>query len=240
MKSSFINFRWKNYNFSPTFLPSLAFLSLFFILINLGIWQIHRGIEKKRIEMLFSKENQLAPIYLNQLNTVTNEKIYSSILAEGQFDNAHSFLLDNKIYQHQIGYEVLTPFILKKNHATILVNRGWIPQGYTRNTLPFIKAIVGNVLIQGLLFWPKKTFSFKITPEKNWPQRIQILTPQFLNQQGLKPFIIVIDKKSIYSFIPIWKPSYLQARRHFAYACQWFALSLTLIIAFCITQTHRL
>ncbi|MES2142739.1 MAG: SURF1 family protein [Pseudomonadota bacterium] len=239
MRKKFAKLRIKNYFFSPKLLPCLVFFILFPLLISLGLWQIHRGKEKQLIQLQILKQRQATPIYLNQLATVAKEKIYTTVLAEGHFDNTHTFLLDNKVYQQQIGYEVLTPFIPKNSHAAILVNRGWIPQGQSRENLPLIKPIERNLTIEGLLIWPQKTFSFKTIVEKKWPQRIQTLTAKFLNQQQFKPFLIVLDKQHPYGFTPLWRPIILPASRHYAYACQWFALSLTLLIAFFTSQFAR-
>jgi surfeit locus 1 family protein len=240
MRKKIINFRVKNYCFSASVLPIVTFFTLFILLINLGIWQIHRGDEKKRIQMEFSQRQNASPIDLNYIVPVSISKNYFSVLAEGYFDNKHNFLLDNKIYQHQIGYEVLTPFILKNSAHVILVNRGWISQGQNRKTLPFIKAAKGNVTIEGLIVWPTKTFSFKAVAENNWPQRIQTLDPKFLSQKHLQPFIIVVNTLQPYGFIPLWKAVTLQASRHYAYAVQWFSLSVTLLIAFFISHISRL
>ena len=239
MRKKFTRLQIKNYVFSPKLLPCLTFCILFPLLILLGLWQIHRGEEKQHMQLQFLKQRQATPIYLNQLTTVTKKKVYRPILAEGYFDNQHTFLLDNKIYQQQVGYEVLTPFITKNSHAAILVNRGWIPQGKNRKILPRIKPVQGNLIIEGLLIWPQKTFTLKPVIEKEWPQRIQVLTEKFLKQQRFKPFLIVLDKQHPYGFIPLWRPIILSASRHYAYACQWFALSLTLLIAFFISQFAR-
>lgn len=236
-KKPIIGFRIKNYYFLPKLLPSLAFLSLFPFLISLGLWQIQRGQEKIRIQQIFEKR-QTQTINLNKIKIVTKDKIYSPIVIEGKFDGRHNFLLDNKIYQHRVGYEILTPFIPQNSSVAILVNRGWIPQEKNRKILPLIKTMEGNLKIEGLLIWPEKTFHFKTNPEKKWPKRIQTITPQFLQQQQLKPFLIVLDKKYPYGFIPLWKPIVLSASRHYGYAFQWFSLSLTLLISFFITQTH--
>jgi surfeit locus 1 family protein len=241
MEKPFIKLSIKNYSFSCTFFPILVFLGLFLLLINLGIWQLQRGKEKQAIQQQFTARSHNKAIVLNQATAINASQKYSPVILLGHFDNQHTYLLDNKIYQHQIGYEVLTPFILKYGTSTILVNRGWIPQGKSRNSLPFIKPIQGNMTIQGLLVWPQKTFSFKTTAETQWPRRIQILTPEFLSQQKLKPFIVIINKTGFpYGFTCLWQPMTLSPSRHYAYALQWFSLSLLLVIAFFITHIHAL
>ncbi len=239
MKKPIIKFRLKNYYFTLYSLSSLVFISLFVLLIYLGIWQIHRAIEKRDLKMQFLAQQQANPILLNRLKKISSDQTYLSVIAEGHFDNKHSYLLDNKIYKHQIGYEVLTPFILKNNPNTILVNRGWIPQGPSRKKLPNIKSVIEDILIEGVLFRPQKTFHFKTITEEKWPQRLSALTPGFLNKKHLPPFIVVLNKPGAYSFIPLWQPIILPASRHYAYACQWFGLSLTLLIAFFMSQLTR-
>jgi surfeit locus 1 family protein len=240
MQTVILNFRIKNYYFSTRLLPFLVFISLFSLLISLGCWQVHRGDAKQQRQVQFSRQQQAKPIHLNSRTTLTHKQVYSPIIAEGHFDNKHSFLLDNKSYHYQIGYEVLTPFILRDGVTAILVNRGWIPLGQNRNTLPLVKPIRGNVTIKGLLLWPQKTFTLAQIVEKKWPRRLQTLTPEFLQQSHFKPFIVVIDKPQAYSFIPLWRLlASLPASRHYGYALQWFALSVTLCIAFFLTHTVR-
>ncbi len=239
MKKPIIAFRVQNYYFSAAILPIFTVLTLFLLLISLGIWQIQRGNEKKMTQVSLAQQQHAAPIDLNQISTFCIKPNYSPALATGHFDNRHNFLLDNKHYNHRIGYEVLTPFIFKNNTYPILVNRGWIPRGSNRQVLPFIKAINGNISIEGALVWPVKTFSFNSPSENKWPQRIQTIDPKFLSQQHLQPFIFIVDKRQLYGFIPPWRASTLRASQHYAYAFQWFSLGITLLVAFCVSHlTH--
>lgn len=229
----------KNYCFSPTLLPSIIVLLFFPLLIMLGIWQINRGYNKQHLQMLFSQRTQSTPINLNQLSEIDLSKNYFPGVSQGHFDNAHSYLLDNRIYQHKIGYEVFTPFIVKNNHNVVLVNRGWIPQGVSRKEIPKIPILKGDFTLQGLIVFPSDSFSFKQKIENHWPKVIQVVNTNFLKSKQFAPFILVINKKQVYSFYPLWQPISLPANRHYAYAFQWFVLSLTLVIAYFITHTHR-
>lgn len=230
----------KNYCFSPTLLPSIIVLFLFPLLLTLGLWQINRGATKNRIQMQFSQRSQSIPIDLNSLNSIDLEKNYFPGIMKGHFANQHSYLLDNKIKLHKIGYEVFTPFILKGSQKIILVNRGWIPQGLNRKEIPKIPILENEIIIQGLIIFPTTSFSFKQKSENSWPKRIQTINSHFLKKNQLEPFILVIDKKQPYSFIPLWRPVSLQASRHYAYAFQWLVLGLTLFIAYFSTHTRRL
>lgn len=240
MPKNHVYLRTKNYCFSPRLLPTLLVLGLLPLLVSLGFWQIHRGSEKNQIQQLFNLRSRSIAIDLNHTHAIDLTKNYASAKMQGHFDNQQIYLLDNRIYQHKIGYEVLTPFILKNSPKVILVNRGWIPQGLNRKKIPPIPLVKGKISIQGLIVFPGKNFSFKQAAEKNWPQRIQTVNPHFLHQHHLSPFLFVINTKQNYSFIPLWKPVSFLASRHYAYAFQWFGLSLTLFIAFFSTQIRRL
>ena len=210
------------------------------LLFYLGIWQIHRGDFKKHIQTVFLQRLLSAPINLNKNNGLKSEKNYSPAVMQGHFDNQHTFLLENQIYLHRVGYEILTPFKLNDGQKIILVNRGWVPQGRDRKQLPKIPTFDNQINLHGLIVFPSKIFYFKSAYEKGWPKRILSINPEFLKKNNFQPFIIVINRKSAYSFTPHWQPTVFPASRHYAYAFQWFSLSLTLLIVYFLTHIHRL
>ncbi|WP_342220375.1 SURF1 family protein [Rickettsiella endosymbiont of Miltochrista miniata] len=240
MKKNSVYIKFNNYCFAPTLFPSLVVIFLFPLLVYLGFWQIQRGDIKNHIQKIFHQRSLSTPIDLNQDNHIDLKKNYFPAVMRGHFDNQHTFLLENKIYLHQVGYEILSPFILNDRQKTILVNRGWIPQGIDRKKIPKIQSFDKEININGLIVFPNKTFSFNQAMENEWPKRILSINPDFLKKNKFQPFILIINSKQDYGFIPFWKPISLQASRHYAYAFQWFALSLTLLIAFFSTHIRRL
>ncbi|MEN9917379.1 MAG: hypothetical protein RLY40_1318 [Pseudomonadota bacterium] len=201
---------------------------------------MHRGDLKKHIQIQVSERSIAMPININKKNDLKLEKNYFPATMQGYFDNQHTFLLENKIYSHQVGYEILTPFKLNDGKKVILVNRGWVPQGKDRKQLPIIPTFSNQINLQGLIVFPNNTFSFKSPYETTWPKRIQTINPEFLKKNNFQAFIVVINTKSAYGFTPHWQPIVLSASRHYAYAFQWFGLSITLIIAFFLVHLHRL
>lgn len=227
-------------NYFSNLLPILVFLSLFSLCLRLGVWQLQRAHEKSLLQKKFTEQQHTEPILLKKNTRITTQQDYFPVSMTGYFDKQHTFFLDNKMYKHHMGYEVLTPFILKDDPHAILVNRGWIPQGQSRKNIPVLKPISGTITITGFILWPKKTFHFKEKTEQTCPQRLQVITPEFLSRQQLKPFLVVINKTGPASFINIGQTvTLLPAKRHYAYAFQWFSLSLALCIAFYTTFTRR-
>ncbi len=78
----------------------------------------------------------------------------STIIFSGKFDNEQQFLLDNRIYQDRVGYEVITPVKVAGLKKRVLVDRGWIESPPTRQILPVITSVFGSQIINGIIRIP--------------------------------------------------------------------------------------
>src|SRR5918999_5519037 len=74
--------------------------------------------------------------------------VLKRVVARGRFVDEHTVYLDNKLRRGQPGYEVVTPLRLDGMH--VLVNRGWVHAGRTRETLPEVPVPPGEVRVEGL------------------------------------------------------------------------------------------
>ena len=93
----------------------------------LGAWQLGRAEQKRSLAADFAgggpaiEWRQLPP----------GAPRYQRVQVRGHYDPAHQFLLDNMSHESVAGLQVLTPFLLDDGSA-VLVNRGWVPWGATR------------------------------------------------------------------------------------------------------------
>ena len=123
---------------NPSGKPPAAVYVVFFLslslLLSLGGWQWHRGLEKAAIEKLIgpqknSPKNQSAK---NQYTTIDRAPpnwsalAYRQVRLEGGWRTGRVFLLANRTHRGRLGYEVFSPFQLAGDGATLLVNRGWV------------------------------------------------------------------------------------------------------------------
>lgn len=225
-------------------LLSLCAFLLFCAFLSLGVWQLHRAGTKRLLLKAFSIHTQKQNLQIEDLTKTNklNDLRYFPIKITGHYDNAHHFLLDNKFYNHQLGYEVLTPFSPIGSDKFILVNRGWVPRNYVnlQNSI-----IIGEnsttQTIHGLIYIPlSKPFLLKQTPIINnpiWPlvvQAIQIDRLGMQLKQNLYPAIIWLDKNEPNGFVRDWHPIVMLPQQHLGYAVQWFALALTLLIIYIV------
>ena len=172
-------------------LLSAGFIILF---IFLGNWQLSRANEKKLLLKSFAERGLLSPLNAAQLTRDMDLRFYLAQL-HGTFDNAHTLLLDNKIQDGKIGYEVYTPFKADGLPAPILIDRGFIGLGVSRQQLPAIAPIPGKVTLKGFLNSPPRYFSYgKMTDSSrdSWPLRIEYLDAKELARHLASPIFPLV------------------------------------------------
>lgn len=225
------------YTFRPTLITSLLTMVLLSALINLGFWQLNRAEFKKLLKMQYFERSHTT-LTAEALATKQENLRYYRIHLTGRYDNEHNILLDNKIVDHKVGYELLTPFTIFGSPKVILVDRGWIPVGSSRNTLPSISPIFGeqrldgildNIPAGGLVLGKAEVFTH------TWPWRVSTIDLQEVQKQlhhNFYPYIIVNHASTVL-------PTNLKPEKHIAYAFQWFALAFTLLILFIVVSVKK-
>lgn len=221
----------------PTTLFALALLPLF---LGLGRWQLQRADQKAQAQTAFEQRENAAPQNLAQLPQ--QPESYTRVMATGLFDNAHSFLLDNRVLHGRFGYEIITPFTLRGSAQQLLVNRGWIEGDPARRQRPAIPVVEGEVQLRGYVYrdGTKMTF-FGNGQEQQWPKLVENLLVDDLQRQlgaPTYPFILRLDSDSAGALRAEWQIISMGPERHIAYAVQWFAMALTLVIAWLLMSSN--
>lgn len=216
----------------------LSLLSLVFIIIfiSLGCWQLSRAREKSDMLQQFHLRTQAAPVTAKDLEMPNDWRFYQ-VKLEGKFDDQHTILLDNKIFNGKVGYEVYTPFNAKGMNQIVLVDRGFIPVGVSRELLPAVpKAAKGTVTIHGIIATPPLYVAFGQMSENGkvqWPLRVEYIhLPQISNllNEKVYPYVVSLYPASSSALQVKWNIMTVDPNKHKGYAVQWFALALTLLI----------
>lgn len=218
---------------------ALLALILFCAFVGLGNWQLNRAQEKRNLLAAFASRTLQPPYAASSLKDDQDLRYYRASL-RGTFDNAHTFLLDNKTYQGQVGYEVYTPFIVQGLSKAILIDRGFIPLvNHRRDNLPQIKSDTSQMTLLGMLNTPPTYFAFgKMleTQAMQNPLRVQYINLGELTKQLPYPlfaYILTISPQSPMAYATEWRAIItMSPEKHTGYAVQWFALALTLLILF--------
>jgi surfeit locus 1 family protein len=224
-------------------LLALVFITLF---ICLGFWQLSRAREKTDLLESFRERTQQPAVHTSDLNTPRDWRFYP-VEMEGKFDNAHTFLLDNKTFNGKVGYEVYTPFKPKGLDMTILVDRGFIPLGVSREHLPAIpKTPKGSIKIKGILNTPPLYLAFGDFSENGkiqWPLRVEYISlAEFskLTRSDFFPYIVSLTEDSPSALQVKWQIQTVDPNKNKGYAVQWFAFALTLLIISVVLNNRAL
>jgi surfeit locus 1 family protein len=202
------------------------------LLFGLSIWQYQRGVEKQRVA---AKRLESSPEVLSAVPDNLNDFIYRNGNLSGRWLGERSFLMENRIYQGRVGYEVLTPFRLAADEKILLVNRGWVPSPEAADR----KTGAGITTINGVLYFPEKGVALgdAILPEamnsNAWPKKaLYIDLPVFSRalNTDIENTVFVLDENNPAAYKRIWKAAVMPAAKHFGYAVQWLGLALTLLI----------
>lgn len=217
------------------------------LLCSLGFWQLDRA-EQKRI--LLAQQQQALDadrIDLNQQAvTDLNAVRYHKAVLRGRYDAAHQFLLDNQIVDGKSGYFVLTPVFIEGANTAVLINRGWIPMGRDRSSLPDVSFEPKNGQITGRInHFPGVGLKLKGAeiPTDGWPAVVQVVDPRELSGKLGYPvaaYQVELDAEMDDGYKRVWKTDVpIPPEKHLAYAVQWFGLALTLTALFIWMSTRK-
>jgi len=148
-----------SFDHNPSAVIVVAFLVFLAALLSLGTWQMHRAAEKEGILAVSSTALDTAPVALSQLTNVeAAAAAHTRVIVEGSYRGDTQFLWDNRVHNSQAGFEVITP--LATDTGIVLVNRGWVAPGRTRQDLPNValpEAVADQtVSVVGLFSRPSK------------------------------------------------------------------------------------
>lgn len=230
--------------FRPQLIPTLITLILTYVLISLGQWQLDRAAYKESIQTMLDQRQQLAPVDLRQVPEATEERMFLPVTIEGTFDSDRQILLDNQVFNQQVGYGVYTP-LLRENEPAVLVKRGWVPIGRTRQDMPDVQIQEPSHRIQGLLAKPPShglVLAENVNRYQQWPAVVQFIDLQEIESilgYALYPMIIILDNNDVSALH--YEPIHFSmgSDKHRAYAFQWFGLAAALVIIYLVVNTKR-
>ncbi len=233
------------WTFRPTLWPTLGFIALFTVLLSLGNWQLGRADEKQALITAKQARQAAAPLMLDQTRPAPMPDRFRPAVADGQYEPGQQWLLDNRLYQGRPGYHVYSLFRLRDG-THILLNRGWISQGASRQTLPDLPLPAGHHQIRGHLDTPAAVGL--VLAELNWADATAKQVVPNLDiaalaaGQGLTlpTLALVVDPNQPGALQHDWQAiETLTPAKHQGYAAQWFTLALALLIIYIGVNLQR-
>lgn len=210
----------------------LLAIVFFPLLLALGFWQLDRAQQKRDILQQIQQRQASSPVDLNE-TTLASLPSYTRVIAQGEFDNRHIWLVDNRQRDGQPGFEVVQIFILSSGQR-LLVNRGWLKANPTRAQLPEIPLVGGSTSLFAQLYPVSQHPLLSAQGETpSWPRiitEIDIAVMAADVGQSLNAALLKLDDASPAALRTGWQAVNMTPERHTAYAVQWFGLALALAV----------
>ncbi|MEM7467426.1 MAG: SURF1 family protein [Pseudomonadota bacterium] len=223
--------------FRPSLKTSLATLVVVPTLMSLGMWQLERAAEKRDAAARFAANQQNAPVTVDE-NLVAQKSPFDWLPVRGLgIYRAPIVLLDNRLRNGAVGYEVFTP--LEVDSVTVLINRGWVAAPASRAAVPALAIPAGQQSFSGKL-GPAPSTGIAINEHHVNVEKLgeNILRVQTIDYDALAKWIsepridgvLYLDANAPNGYVRDWVRPGDNPEKHEAYATQWFAMAL--IVAF--------
>ncbi len=161
------------------------------------------------------------------------------VALEGEFVPRYTVFLDNKTHRGRAGYEVVTPLRLRGSASHVLVNRGWVAAGATRDALPEVPTPAGRVRVEGFALegFPK-VFRLENGSGK---LRQTLELEAYAAETGLQLEPRVIEQHSSLpdGLARDWPPREAGAQKNQAYALQWDSLAGLAVVLFLVLSFRK-
>jgi surfeit locus 1 family protein len=211
-------------------LPTLATIAGVAVFVAAGHWQQGRMHDKEALRAQQDSAAAAAPLALAELPAATDWTAlrYRRVSATGTFDAKRQILLDNKVRDGRVGYDVVTPLLLTDGRA-VLVDRGWIAQGASRGLLPSAPPPEGVVGVAGRLAIPAGGY-LELKGEAIAGPVWQNLDPaRFAAVSGIAVLPVVIEQIAPEGagdgLVRAWPAPDFGIEKHRIYMMQWYAFA---------------
>jgi surfeit locus 1 family protein len=139
---------------------------------------------------------------------------------------------------------VLSPFELSGGSDILLINRGWVALGNSREILPAIEKPAGDGVVRGIASIPGEDIyrMGTISLQDNWPQVIPFVDIEAMQAQfegQLLPLILWLGPEQAGHYAREWNPVWARPEKSRAYAWQWFTFGAVSLILFLVLNLRK-
>lgn len=226
------------YSFRPRAWAAVAAVAACAGGIALGNWQAGRAQEKRALGVQLEQAFRSPPIEIGPGIVAAEELVYKHVAARGRFVGERTVYLDNKLRRGRPGYEVVTPLRLDGTH--VLVNRGWVEAGSSRERVPDVPTPPGEVRVEGLAL-AHLPHVLEAGPARGGKVRQNLDIDSFGQESGLRFQPIVIEQHSPApdGLTREWPRPDTGVEKHESYALQWYSLAGLAVILFIVLSFRR-
>jgi surfeit locus 1 family protein len=209
-------------------------------MLRLGVWQLDRADQKRAIaDQLEVRSKQAAVPIIEVVDSSDVDSLrFRKVLLKGRYLQNKNFYVDNQVVNGRVGYQVFTPFKLQQSDTVIMLARGWVSVGESRQKLPIVVTVDGPLTLQGRLnaapaqppLWDPK---YAVSTGDVW-QYLPLLEVAAVLQVKVFPLVVELEPSAGDNLALVRKWPEIddqQVAKHLGYAFQWFAMAVAFFIA---------
>ncbi len=207
------------------------------------MWQLDRAEQKQQLlNQVTSRADQAAVDISELIDGFDPQQLrYSKVTLNGRYRQNKSIYIDNQVLNGQVGYLVFTPFEIANQNINVMVNRGWLPVGESRQILPDFTTTDQQITLMGRLnnapaqppLWDD---SYPISQGPVWAY---LPISEYASQMQLKLLPLVVELAPLQTaaindsqFVIKWPEINDEwVAKHKGYAFQWLMMALAFFIA---------
>jgi surfeit locus 1 family protein len=224
--------------FTPTWVPTLAALLAVGLTGYLGHWQQGRAAEKRALQAEWDARYHQPVVSLSG-DAADPALRYRRARADGVWQDAAQFFIDNRVLDDRAGFHVITPFKLADGGRILLVNRGWVARGTAYPAPPAVAAPVGPAMVSGQLVVPSSRY-LELSPRsvqgKVW-QNLSIERVREASKLDLLPFVLLAADSAV-PLRPVSERPDAGVAKHVEYMLTWYSLALTVCVLWLALNTR--
>jgi surfeit locus 1 family protein len=211
--------------------------------LTLANWQHNRAQDKQQRLDNISRVQAKGTLTWNELQLLpaSLDKTGIKLQLTGQLQSDQFWLLDNRVFQKQVGFDVLAIFYPEQSKQAIIVNLGWVKAPQSRSQKAEVNLPTKSITLQVQLKQGDLAGFYlqKQKPNKgSWPKRIQYIDlaimQQEVQQESAAKFIdfMAYSSEAKFSLQPHYEPVVMPPEKHIAYALQWLLLAVAALLVF--------
>lgn len=204
---------------------------------GLGLWQLDRQAQKEIRLAQLEERRQNHPHTIDELLSLETSIQDFPAQLSGKLLSDKLFYIDNKIYQGQVGFDVIAP--LQTERGIVMLNLGWLKSLGSRDLLP-TQQIESSDYYFGVVSYPSNN---RMIVETNtsaieFPillQQIDLSIMQTAFDEPILNFVVNVDPNPASGYVREWTPVVMAPEKHLGYAIQWFGLAIACLTIYLLS-----
>lgn len=205
-----------------------------------GTWQLNRAAEKERRQERLEAQRRGPPVSLAAALVAESDLLYRRVRISGRFEADRTLFLDNRVHGGVTGFEVLTPMRIGDSSKHVLVNRGWTAGTRRRDALPAVRTPANRIDVEGTVVPAQRVYELSGSngDGKVW-LAVDIERMRDATGLDLQPILVQQESETDDGLVRDWPRPDTGRARHLAYAFQWFALSVAILVIYVVLGVRR-